>query len=41
MKSDLAFIKETAIELLNKVSWLGIALAIVTAIMFAAPWLAE
>lgn len=41
MRSDLAFIKETAIDFVSRIPWLGITLAIATAVIFAAPWLAQ
>lgn len=41
MRSDLAFIVETAIDFASRIPWLGIALAIGTAVIFAAPWLSQ
>ena len=41
MRSDITFIKDTAIEFASRIPWLGLALAIVTAVFFAAPWLSN
>ena len=39
--NDLAFLKETAADFFGRIPWLGIALAMITAAFFAAPWLAN